>query len=75
MTIFYFFPVCLFANPFFPSGNFASWQGFFRSLFIRPGNLKKKTVFSEKFFKKGIDFMKIKRYNAYLYEYVWEQEV
>ena len=23
----------------------------------------------------GIDFMEMTRYNAYLYEYVWEQEV
>ena len=31
--------------------------------------------FFEKFFQKGIDFMEKQRYNAYLYEYVWEQEV
>ena len=31
--------------------------------------------FFEKFFQKGIDFMEKQRYTAYLYEYVWEQEV
>ena len=36
---------------------------------------KEKMHFFLKIFKIGIDFMEMTRYNAYLYEYVWEQEV
>ena len=44
-------------------------------IFGEAENSKEKMHFFLKIFKKGIDFMEMTRYNAYLYEYVWEQEV
>ena len=44
-------------------------------IFGEAENSKEKMHFFLKIFKKGVAFMEMTRYNAYLYEYVWEQEV
>jgi len=46
-------------------------------LFLSPPLWKSRRRFEKigKFFEKGVDFIAKRRYNAYLYENLWEQEV
>ncbi len=68
----HFFPHCGFAEEGKTVRLFSLDKGEFP---IRPCCHCPKSDKKQKNFEKGIDFMDLRRYNAYLYEMIWEQEV